>query len=411
MSISGETHVDSQFAFGGGARRRGAVARFSGARLERAGDHNQRVTLQAIRALGPISRGELAEITGLPPPAIDSITQRLTDMGLVLDADRPQGACHHPATSLIANPEGCFSIGVHIDRDHVTAVLVDFAGEIRARESLEIAFPTPQDVTRFWTGPQGRRLMAVLPAADRLLGVGVALPDDFDKVDPPHGPKRFGAWTDLDPASLFASVDGPPVFVENDAAAAALGELHNGHGLWKPSFFYVLIAAGLGGGLVIEGEYVRGADGRGGELGFLPTRGADGPTLRSVVSLPALYAHIETGGFLVGDPASLLDLPARGQALVGQWIDMAADALTDPMISICCLINPEAIYLAGRLPADLVDHLASALNARLAKMTGLPAIAQVRRAATSADGPAIGAAILPIIDRLLPSRSTPRTMA
>ena len=55
-------------------RRRSVGASFSGTNLERAGDHNQRVTLQAIRARGPITRVELAEITGLTPPAIANIT-------------------------------------------------------------------------------------------------------------------------------------------------------------------------------------------------------------------------------------------------------------------------------------------------------------------------------------------------
>ena len=398
------------FASGPQARRRSAGASLSGTNLERAGDHNQRVTLQAIRAGGPITRVELAQITGLTPPAVANITKRLMDMGLVLEAGRLHGGRGQPAMTLIANPEGCFAIGVHIDRDHITATLVDFAGEVRERVSQEIAFPLPDDVTRFWTGTPGQSLLAALPDTDRLLGIGVALPDDFGKVALPHRPASFDAWNAIDPASLFTLANGPPVFVENDAAAAALAELQYGHGLSKPSFFYVLIAAGLGGGLIIEGEHFRGADGRSGELGFLPSRTADGP-VQSIVSLSALYACIQAEGFKVAEPAGLLDLPPAGQAVISAWIERAAEALTDPLVNISCLINPEAVYLGGRLPAEIVDRLAAALNSRLAALTGLPAIAQARRAATSADGPAIGAAILPIIDQLLPSRATLRKTA
>ncbi len=400
----------NQFASGASTRRRSAGASFSGANLERVGDHNQRVTLQAIRARGPVTRVELAEATGLTPPAVANITKRLMDMGLVLEAGRLHGGRGQPAMTLIANPEGCFSIGIHIDRDHITATLVDFAGEVRVRVSQEIAFPLPDDVARFWSGENGQSLLAALPAPDRLLGIGVALPDDFGKVALPHRPDSFDAWNTISPASLFTRLGGPPVFVENDAAAAALAELQYGHGLSKPSFFYVLIAAGLGGGLIIEGEHFRGAEGRSGELGFLPTR-ANGASVQSVVSLSALYAHIETGGFSVVDPGGLLELPPEGQVLISQWIERAADALTDPMVNISCLINPEAVYLGGRLPAQIVDRLAAALNDRLSALSGMPAIAKARRAATSADGPAIGAAILPIIDQLLPSRATLRKTA
>ena len=58
-----------------------------------------------------------------------------------------------------------------------------------------------------------------------------------------------------------------PIFVENDAAAAALGEMQFGLGQQYQSFFYILITAALGGGLVIDGHYFRGAAGRSGELG------------------------------------------------------------------------------------------------------------------------------------------------
>ena len=50
-------------------------AHLSGTNLERAGDHNQRVTLHAIRVNGPITRTDLADITGLTPPAIANITR------------------------------------------------------------------------------------------------------------------------------------------------------------------------------------------------------------------------------------------------------------------------------------------------------------------------------------------------
>jgi predicted NBD/HSP70 family sugar kinase len=69
-------------------------------------------------------------------------------------------------------------------------------------------------------------------------------------------------------------------------------------------------------------------------------------------------------------------------------------------------VNPKAIFIGGRLPADLVDRLAEQLNQRLKRRAGdVPAIAPVLRAAMAADAPAIGAAILPFMDRLLPSRA------
>src|ERR671931_1063522 len=91
---------------------------FSGTNLERAGDHNQRVTLHAIRVNGPITRTDLADITGLTPPAIANITRRLLNDQLIMVAGRRRGGRGQPATKLVINPDSRFSIGINIDRDH-----------------------------------------------------------------------------------------------------------------------------------------------------------------------------------------------------------------------------------------------------------------------------------------------------
>lgn len=388
-------------------RKRTAGASLSGANLERVGDHNQRVILQAIRVGGPITRVTLAQITGLTPPAVANITKRLLDDGLILEAGRVQGARGQPAMNLTINPDGCLSIGVNIDRDHITVVMLDLLGAVRARASQEIDFPLPADVAKFCKVQIRKMLAAWKGPPPRLSGIGVALPDDLGRVDLPHRPENYDVWSTADIGKLMADIVPLPIFLENDAAAAALGELQFGHGLRRPSFFYVLVSSGLGGGLVIEGDYFRGAQGRSGEIGFLPVSSPETPAkaLQEVVSLSALYAHLEAGGIAVTRPDQLGELSTKGQALVEDWIALSARLLVQPFVSISCLVNPQAIYVGGRLPTQLLDRLVAAVNDRLAAIADVPALARVERAATSADGPAVGAALLPFMAQLLPSRA------
>jgi predicted NBD/HSP70 family sugar kinase len=388
-------------------RKRTTGTSLSGANLERVGDHNQRVILQAIRVGAPITRVTLAQISGLTPPAVANITKRLVDDGLILEAGRVQGARGQPAMNLMINPDGCLSIGVNIDRDHITIVLLDLLGAVRARASQDIEFPLPTDVAKFCKVQIRKMLAAWKGEPPRLSGIGVALPDDLGRVDLPHRPAGYDVWSSADVGKLLADILPLPVFLENDAAAAALGELQFGHGLRKPSFFYVLISSGLGGGLVVEGDYFRGAQGRSGEIGFLPVSSpqTSARSLQEVVSLSALYAHLEAGGIAVSRPDQLTDLTPQGQALVENWIALSAELLVQPFVAISCVVNPEAIYVGGRLPDDLIDRLVAAVNARLAKIEDVPALARVERAATSADGPAVGAALLPFMAQLLPSRA------
>jgi predicted NBD/HSP70 family sugar kinase len=377
-------------------------ASLSGTNLERAGDHNQRVTLQAIRVGGPTTRAYLVEVTGLTPPAIANITKRLIKEKLVLEVGRQQGARGQPAMKLAINPDGCYALGLNIDRDHITMVLLDLAGQVRGRVSRDVDFALPDAVAAFVGSEIGPLLAGAGIAMRSVIGVGVAIPDDIARVPLPHWPEGYSAWNGTDLAALLAPVLPLPVYVENDAAAAALGELYFGHGLHHPNFFYVLVSLGLGGGLVVEGNYYRGAAGRSGEIGFIPIEG--GRSLQEAVSLSALYDHLAAEGIEVSRPDQLGEPDARMRAGLDRWLDHAAALMAGPVTAINCLINPEAIYVGGRLPAELIDALAERLNSRL-REAPIPAVVPVQRAAMAADAPAVGAAMLPFGDKLLPSAS------
>jgi predicted NBD/HSP70 family sugar kinase len=385
--------------------RHGSLA---GTNLERAADYNQRVTLQAIRLNGEITRLDLARITGLTAPSIANITNRLLQEDLIVELGRVRGRRGQPAKRLAINPDGCFSIGLNIDRDHVTAVALDITGNVRARVTDEIDFALPDAVVAFARKSMEQMLKTKQFARGKIIGTGVALPDDLGEIELPHRPPSYSVWNTVDVTKMLIEVLPGPILVENDAAAAAIGELQFGHGLRSPTFFYILISAALGGGLVIDGSYFRGADGRSGEIGFLPLRSrrTKARSLQAAVSLSALYELVSSKRRDVSRPEQLETLDAKGQAILEQWINDSADFLTDPLIAVSCLVNPKAVFIGGRLPAVLVDKLADRLNRRLRSRAGdVPKIAPVMRAAMAMDAPAVGAAILPFQERLLPSRS------
>lgn len=379
----------------------------SGSNLQRAGDHNQRVTLHAIRVNGPVTRAALAQQTGLTPAAIANITSRLLKDRLILNAGRMLGARGQPAIKLVVNPDSCFSIGLNVDRDHITLVLLDFAGRVHARASREIHFAAPATVRVFFQRAVAQMLKRAGIARSRVIGLGVAFPDDIARAHLPDQPGDYAAWAEVKVDDLLRDVLGVPVFVENDAAAAAIGEMQFGSGHRYGSFFYLLITAALGGGLVVDGGYFRGAHGRSGEIGWLHDHDARGRDmqLQNIVSLSALYSRLADGGYRVSSPRRLARLGPGARTIVDRWIQESTEALVKSMVAINCLINPDAILIGGRLPAALVDQLAAALNARMADFASqVPNIAPVARAVTADDAPAVGAAILPFTHSLLPTR-------
>ena len=379
---------------------------FSGSNLERAGDHNQRVTLQAIRVCGPVTRTDLAWLTGLTSTAIMNITERLLRQRLIAKAGQVRGARGQPATKLVINPDSCYSLGLNVDRDHITLVLVDFAGRVRARSAREVNFALPQAVLDFVRHSAARLVSKVGINPSGLVGLGVAFPDDIQAADLPEQPPQYAIWRSVAIDRLLSTVLPVPVIVENDAAAAAMGEMHFGLGQQYQSFFYILITAGLGGGLVVDGHYFRGATGRSGEIGLLPvsTDSGGAHTLQHVVSLSALRERLSTKGYRITSPADLTRIEQPAHAVIDTWMSSATQALQHALLAIEYLIDPEAILIGGRLPAPLVDRLANRLNEQLrSQRVSMPSVT-VARAALADDAPAVGAAILAFSDRFLPTR-------
>ncbi|WP_267393531.1 ROK family transcriptional regulator [Sphingomonas sp. GC_Shp_1] len=380
----------------------------SGTNLARAGDYNQRLVLQVIRRHPDITRVEIAALTNLTAPTIANITGRLFEADLIVDAGRRTGGRGQPAVRLRIKPDGCFAIGLNIDRDHVTLVSLDLAGNVRSRFTRQAAFAMPEDVVAMIRAgiAEIRRTGAI--AMDRVLGVGVALPDDLGRVALPHRPDGYERWSEVNLQALLADVVPWSIHIDNDAAAAAIGEAQFGSGHDHASFFYILVSAGLGGGVVIDGAYYRGAGARSGEIGFLPLNGGggegEGRVLQDVVSLSALAERLEEAGVMPPDLDPLEPFPPSFAGPVAAWVDEASSALVPAMIAVNCLINPAAVLVGGRLPDGVLDSLSSETYRKLLEAApALPAAAPMRRATLSRDAPAVGAAILPFLDRILPS--------
>ncbi|MGW9591576.1 ROK family protein [Streptomyces chartreusis] len=122
----------------GGGSGTGAVG--GGVNLGALRSHNAALVLDLLRTAGPdgISRLELAERTGLTPQAVSKITARLREEGLAAEAGRRASTGGKPRTVLRLVPEAGHAVGVHLDRDELTAVLCDLTGAVVARRSAAL---------------------------------------------------------------------------------------------------------------------------------------------------------------------------------------------------------------------------------------------------------------------------------
>lgn len=385
--------------------KNGGVADLAGSNGEQAALHNRGVVLRAIHRGAPISRTEIARQSGLTKQAIARIAEKLIGEGLVIEARRRHGQRGQPAIELEINPHGCFSVGANIDRDHLTIIAMDATGAVRGRIHHEGRFILPDQFVGLMREALASFRHKKIIDETRFAGIGIAIPDWLGEVPVIGFPDTYHAWTDFDIADALSKLTSHPVFIDNDANAAAAGELQFGLGRESRTFFYILMSACLGGGLVLDGQQHRGVAKMGGEIGWLPTglgpagiRG-DVQPLGKLVSLFILYEFLRQQGVEASEPRHLLALDARGKALVSQWLRQVSVHVAEAVAHIGLIIDPDAILIGGRFPVRFIDELLLYVHEQLERDgADYP---PVHRAAASEDAAALGAATMPLANTLM----------
>ncbi|MGW7225236.1 ROK family transcriptional regulator [Streptomyces cyaneofuscatus] len=237
--------------------------------------HNAALVLDLLRAAGAegISRLELAERTGLTPQAVSKITARLRAEGLAVGAGLRPSTGGKPRTVLRLVPDAQFAVGLHLDRDGLTAVLVDLAGRPVAVTTAPLDFGAPAEQVLADAADAVRDLSAAEPHKP-VLGLGVAVPGPLDHRDGVlHRVTGFPQWDGFPLRDALAERTGLPVTVDKDTNAAALALSLSG---LPGDFAYLHLGTGLGAGLVLGGAVHRGARTGAGEFGH-QTLQLDGP--------------------------------------------------------------------------------------------------------------------------------------
>ncbi|WP_055555296.1 ROK family transcriptional regulator [Streptomyces sp. NBRC 110028] len=255
-----------------------------GANLSALRGHNAALVLRLLRDAGEdgVSRLELAERTGLTPQAVSKITARLRAEGLAAEAGRRASTGGKPRTVLRLVPGARHAIGLHLDRDELTAVVVDLAGTPVALRTARFDFGAEAERALTAAASEVEALIAdagagALPGGgvpgSGLLGVGVAAPGPLDHGSGVlHRVTGFPQWDGLPLRDALARRLGLPVVLDKDTNAAALGLAAPAAG----SFAYLHLGTGLGAGLVLDGGVYRGARTDAGEFGHQVVQ-LDGP--------------------------------------------------------------------------------------------------------------------------------------
>ncbi|WP_324074340.1 MAG: ROK family transcriptional regulator [Erythrobacter sp.] len=361
--------------------------------FQRPSESEASILSYVLRNQGTI-QPEIARDCGLSQQTVSRLVNELVDRGaLALGQRKASGRRGQPSVSLSVAPEYAYSLGVALMTDAMSVLLMDFAGNVVDYEYIAMPVMTRRAVfERF--GEVRARFMEETPAArERLTGVGIGISgyclDGKSRYNPP---RSLDDWAMVPIDELFSDALGLPAWVENDANAAAIGESFLGAGRDHADFVYVFMAAGLGGGVVINHRLMRGKHGNGGELGLiLPWRLFQLPTLET------LLQSIRKAGVNVDGISQMLSQFDPDWPGVDAWIEQSRDPLSLIASAIAALLDPDVIVLGGRLPRSLAHKIIPAIelfdDARRQEPRPLP---KLMVSQTQVDACAIGAAILPL---------------
>ncbi|GHH15208.1 ROK family transcriptional regulator [Streptomyces rubradiris] len=282
---------------------------------------NDRLALRLLQQEGPLTAGQLKQLTGLSRPTVADLVDRLTAAGLITVVGESGEQRRGPNARVYGIVAGRAHLAALDVRTEGVLVLVsDLLGRVLAEASAPIGGDTG-------TGPAVERAVAAVEravkegGADRLHTVGIGAPG---LIDPATGDLRdsagLPAWHRSLVAALQDRLPGARVTVENETNLAALAEQREGAARDRDTFVLLWLGHGVGAAVVLDGTLRRGASGGTGEIGFLPVPGTS--TLPSATDCDGGF-HSLAGAAAVVSLAAECGLPVPGT------VDGPADGTAD----------------------------------------------------------------------------------
>jgi len=266
-----------------------------------------------------------------------------------------------------------YVVGVDLGGTNVRAAVIDRASEqIVARgENISSRGMEGPELTAMQIATAARTALDRAGAEDgQVLGVGVAVPGHVKAKEGmvKWAPNFKDQWKDVPIAALIERHLGLPVQIGNDANLAALGEFRFGAGREVRHLVMVTLGTGIGGGIIVDGRLLDGADGGAGEIGHMVInpggRGGnsafgsvEGETQRDAIIERAARKIQEGYATSLGErvdfnrfaltPAIIAEEAKKGDAIALEVFEETGYYLGLCVTNLIDLLNPEMVVIGG----------------------------------------------------------------
>ncbi len=343
------------------------MSTFSTLGIRRVREANLSHTLRLIHRNGSISRAGIVRETGLSATTVSLIVKMLLESGFVHESGTGESSGGRPPILVEFNYAFRYVLGIDIGATHLTAVLMNLAGEIAAHHHQDY------DAAH---NPAGTVAMIVKLVEDTLrsagqslatalgLGITVPAPLEGEQLDRPSS-VVLPEWDGFDLIAALQPALPLPVAVENDANAGAIAEKWWGKGSQHENLAYIKLSTGVGSGLITGGTIYRGSGGTAGEIGHTPID-LDGPRCRcgkrgcleSYIGAPALVSRVSlmqtdnaAAAARLDSIAAIINAAREGDGRCRAALQQAGCYLGVGIANLLNLFNPSLIVLGGDLAA------------------------------------------------------------
>ena len=360
-------------------------------------DINRQIVLNYVREREPISRAAIARETALQRSTISQIVEELTGEGLVEEIGEGKSTGGRRPTLLRLRTVGAIAIGVNITPTYTAIASSDLAGVVVQEEAF-LTEPDPEHTIN-------RIIEIIRKLSDQapIEGIGISIPG---LVNPATGNVIFVPyfkWRDLPIGEMISGSIGLPVTIDNDANAVALAELWFGRPEVRDArdFIFVLVADGVGTGIIFDGQVYRGVRGAAGEFGHMIV-GSNAPVLcscgnddcweafASERAASARYNKLSRG-VSAPDFATLIDRALDGEQEARAALTETARYLGTGISNLIVGFSPEAVIVGGAITRawSLIEK---ALTEKIERSVrrGLPS-ARILRSTLNGDPTLMGA--------------------
>ncbi|BDX02488.1 sugar kinase [Marinomonas pontica] len=388
----------------------------SGSTSEQSRIYNERIILHLVRQQPDISRVSIAEQTGLSAQTISVITSSLLERQLLQVAGKVKGRRGQPSIKLSIHKQGAYGLGINVDRDHISAALLDFSGACVLLVERAVSFPTEELAKQIATDLIEEVKLTLGEDWSRVQGIGLARPDYMDswletlvtdsnqRSNLDYLKESLSYWRSSAFEEWLAQATGLTCFCQNDAVAAATSELLLSPEIPPREFFYLFVSTACGGSSVTNAECHFGAHGKAGSFGLIPTAtGKHGQWILEALSLSSLRRFLSAKQ-LAWPETQAAWYDERYHAAISEWSAEVAAEVAPALVSVIALHDPEAILVGGRLPAAVLPLFIQHAEQIIRSQSMLP-LPVIRPAQTGHTAGVLGAAVLPLYETFAPQQN------